>query len=66
LRKVFAGLPNGCKVLLDLTRIGFVDLDNAEIINDFISSAQFRDIQVEVKITEGQLIQKHLNLNQVV
>lgn len=66
LRKVFAGLPNGCKVLLDLSRIGFVDLDNAEIINDFISSAQFRDIQVEVKITEGQLIQKHLNLNQVV
>lgn len=66
LRKVFAGLPNGCKVLLDLSRIGFVDLDNAEIINDFISSAQFRDIQVEVKITEGQLIQKHLNLNQAV
>ncbi len=66
LRKVFAGLPNGCKVLLDLSRIGFVDLDNAEIINDFISSAQFRDIRVEVKITEGQLIQKHLNLNQVV
>ena len=66
LRKVFAGLPNGCKVLLDLSRIGFVDLDNAEIINDFISSAQFRDIRVEVKITEGQLIQKHLNLNQAV
>jgi carbonic anhydrase len=66
LRKVFAGLPNNCKVLLDLSRIGFVDLDNAEIINDFISSAQFRDIKVEVKITEGQLIQKHLNLNQAV
>jgi carbonic anhydrase len=63
LRRVFAALPDGVHVLLDLTRISFVDFDNVEIINDFIEAAKFRGMEVTVKMTEGQLIQKHIKTN---
>lgn len=48
-RRAFNALPDGCNVLIDLHRINYVDLDNAEVINDFIDGAPHRDIRVNVK-----------------
>lgn len=49
LRRILAQISENCNVLLDLSRVEFVDLDNAEIINDFIESANYRGITVTVK-----------------
>jgi MFS superfamily sulfate permease-like transporter len=49
LRRILAQIPEGCNVLLDLSNVEFVDLDNAEIINDFIESTKYRDITVTIK-----------------
>ncbi|PZP53450.1 MAG: hypothetical protein DI586_11030 [Micavibrio aeruginosavorus] len=49
LKKTLADLPDDCSVLLDLSRATFIDLDNIEIINDFLESAQFRNIRVRIK-----------------
>lgn len=50
LKRVFDSIPNNSRVWLSLGKIGFVDLDNAEIINDFITSAQFRGLEIHVNI----------------
>jgi anti-anti-sigma regulatory factor len=39
-------------VLIDLSRIDFVDYDNAEILNDFIDNASLRGVKVIVKRNE--------------
>jgi MFS superfamily sulfate permease-like transporter len=62
LRGALSKLPNGINLMIDLTRTNFVDLDNAEIINDFILNSKHRNIQVEFKYKEGQTILKHINL----
>lgn len=49
LKKALGKIPNNASVLIDLSRISFIDLDNIEIITDFIDSAKFRDISVIVK-----------------
>lgn len=49
LKKILADLPDDCNVLLDLSRASFIDLDNVEIINNFLASAQYRDIKVILK-----------------
>lgn len=42
-------VPDGADVLIDLSSTEYVDLDNIEIINDFIRGAQYRDIRVVVR-----------------
>lgn len=49
LKRALRRIPSGSALLLDLTRPTFIDLDNIEIINDFISSAPRRNIRVSVK-----------------
>jgi carbonic anhydrase len=49
LKRIFDKIEDNCNVLLDMTKIDFVDLDNAEIINDFIETAPYRGIRVAVK-----------------
>lgn len=49
LKRTLSTLPNTSKVVLDLTRINFIDKDNVEIINDFIISAEHRDIAVTLR-----------------
>jgi MFS superfamily sulfate permease-like transporter len=56
-RSTLDKIPEGSVLILDLSKINFIDLDNAEAINDFIGVAPFKNIQVELKQTENQ---KHL------
>ncbi len=49
LKRVLDRIPANSSVLLDLSRIDFVDLDNSEIISDFIESAKFKDIHLTIK-----------------
>lgn len=49
LKRTLSRIPNGASVLVDLARINFMDLDNVEIINDFIAGSEHRNITVRVK-----------------
>ncbi|MFN7120157.1 MAG: SulP family inorganic anion transporter [Saprospiraceae bacterium] len=49
LKRVLDKIPTNSNVLLDLSRIDFVDLDNTEIISDFVESANFKGIHITVK-----------------
>ncbi len=49
LKRKLSSIPKGASVMIDLRRIAFIDLDNVEIINDFIESSQHRDIRVAIK-----------------
>lgn len=48
-KKALSALPDGVQVLLDLSRMNYMDMDNADIINDFIESAPHRRIHVSIK-----------------
>ncbi|MCB0518051.1 MAG: SulP family inorganic anion transporter [Lewinellaceae bacterium] len=61
-KRALSDIPDDAFVILDLTRINFVDLDNAEIINDFIAGAEFRGIRVKVKALPESKIIKHINI----
>lgn len=52
LRKLLRTIPDESVVLIDLSRIDFVDYDNAEILNDFIDNASLRGVKVIVKRNE--------------
>ncbi|MBN8683981.1 MAG: SulP family inorganic anion transporter [Chitinophagales bacterium] len=49
LKRVLYNIPDGAHVWINLNKANFVDLDNAEIIKDFIESAVYRDIVVELR-----------------
>jgi len=61
LKRVFDNIPDGANLHLDLSRIGFIDLDNAEIINDFLSTAKYKDITVTIKLSDNKKVTKTLN-----
>lgn len=52
LRKLLRTIPDDALVIIDLSRINFVDYDNAEIINDFIDNAGLRGVKVIVERNE--------------
>lgn len=49
LKKTLNAIPDGAKLLLDVSRTGFIDRDNIEIINDFITNAHYRGISITLK-----------------
>ncbi|MCB0554548.1 MAG: SulP family inorganic anion transporter [Phaeodactylibacter sp.] len=49
LKRYLSQIPEQSSVLIDLSRVSFVDLDNAEIINDFIATAKDKGIQISIK-----------------
>lgn len=49
LKKALAQLPHDIHLLLDFTRISYIDRDNVEIINDFIVNASYRNIAVTLR-----------------
>jgi carbonic anhydrase len=49
LRKTFSAVPDDAQVLIDLSRLTFIDLDNVEVINDFIENAKHRNIRITIK-----------------
>lgn len=59
-KRLLNEIPDESYVLLDLSRVSFVDLDNVEIINDFIAGADYRNIKVKVKTLPESRISKYL------
>ncbi len=57
LKRILEKIPEGSDVLIDVSRTGYIDHDNAEIINDYIETAKFKDIKVTVRRLEGQATQ---------
>jgi MFS superfamily sulfate permease-like transporter len=62
LKQALSDLPDNCTVWLSMSKVSFVDLDNAEIINDFIESAQYRDIKVELVMLPNQANRQHIHI----
>jgi MFS superfamily sulfate permease-like transporter len=60
LKGILLKIPDNAHVFIDLSKVGIVDLDNIEIINDFIENAKYRNISIEVKTHEGQRIRKYI------
>lgn len=57
LRRIMAHIPDGADLMFDLSKVGFVDLDIAELMNDFIDTSQSRGITVSVKRHESRALQ---------
>ncbi len=57
LKRLLSNIPDNTNVLIDLSRTNFIDMDNAEIINDFMENAQFRDIRVSLKVVPDSKVQ---------
>ena len=49
LKAAFARVPDGARVLIDLSNTNWVDLDNVEIVNNFVAGADRRGIDVSVR-----------------
>jgi carbonic anhydrase len=49
LQRELGRVPDGAKLLIDLSATSYVDLDNIDIINAFVKGAQFRNISVMVR-----------------
>lgn len=62
LKSTLEKIPEGSDLLIDVSKASFIDYDNAEIINEFIETAHFKEINVKVRRLEGQasqIIQTH-------
>jgi MFS superfamily sulfate permease-like transporter len=57
LKQTLEKIPEGSDLLIDVSKASFIDYDNAEIINEFIETAHFKDINVRVRRLEGQAAQ---------
>ncbi|MBI1276248.1 SulP family inorganic anion transporter [bacterium] len=49
LKQTLDRIPEGSSVLLDFSKVNFIDLDNVEIIQDFMTAAPHKDIALTVK-----------------
>lgn len=56
MRKILRQIPPKSSVVFDISSITFMDMDNVEIINDFITNASFRKIKVFLKQGTSQNI----------
>ncbi|MET0155506.1 MAG: SulP family inorganic anion transporter [Rickettsiales bacterium] len=56
LKQALAKISDGSAVLLDISRIDFVDRDNADVINRFIEDAERRNIKISVKTNNDKRI----------
>ena len=61
LQRELSRVPGGANLLIDLTSTNYVDLDNVDIINDFIKGAQYRDIDVTIRGDVGARIAPLIN-----
>jgi MFS superfamily sulfate permease-like transporter len=60
LKRTLSEIPDGAEVWLNISKIGFVDLDNAEIIRDFIESGQYRNLSVNLVPPENPKVRQHI------
>ncbi len=49
LQKCLNAVPEGSKLLIDLSATSYVDLDNIDVINAFVRGAEFKNISVMVR-----------------
>ena len=54
LKRTLEKVPEGANLIIDISRTSFIDLDNAEILNEYIQAAHYKDIRVQVNRLEGQ------------
>ncbi len=57
LKRILEKVPEGADLVIDVSKTGFIDLDNAEIINEYIQTAHFRGVNVSVRRLSGQAVQ---------
>ena len=57
LKRTLEKVPSDSDLVIDISKTGFIDLDNVELINEFIQTASYRDIRVKVRRLEGQISQ---------
>lgn len=57
LKQTLESIPEGSDLLIDVSKASFIDYDNAEIINEYIETAHFKDIKIKVRRLEGQATQ---------
>ncbi|OWY23960.1 SulP family inorganic anion transporter [Sphingobacteriales bacterium UPWRP_1] len=60
LKSILSELPENCNLMIDVSRIGFIDLDNAEILNDFIATTSYKGITVNYKNNDKKNIKETL------
>jgi MFS superfamily sulfate permease-like transporter len=60
MKSALSNIPDDSSVLIDLSKVGFADLDNVEIIQDFMQNAAYRNIRVELKTLPGQRVARLL------
>lgn len=49
LKQTLSKIPEGIHLVLDISRVSYIDPDNVEIIQDFITNAKYRNIKVTIK-----------------
>lgn len=65
LKKKLAAIPDNATVMFDFTAIHYMDKDNIDVIQDFISNAKQRNIRVVMKAGKAHGLSKRLPLPQV-
>jgi MFS superfamily sulfate permease-like transporter len=63
IKQVLNNIPDNSVVIIDLSKVNFVDLDNIETIRDFMENAAYRGVKVEIYSLDGQRIRKLLPQN---
>jgi MFS superfamily sulfate permease-like transporter len=48
-KKTLEGLPDGCSILIDMTRADFIDRDVLDVIEEFTHHAHLKGIRVEIR-----------------
>lgn len=54
LKRFLNEIPEDAELIIDVSRTSFIDLDNSEIINDFIEASALRGVKVTVRRLMGQ------------
>ncbi len=62
LKRTLNRIPSDCKLLLDVSRATFIDRDNIEIINDFITNAAYRNISITLKTNAESPLTKFIKV----
>ena len=53
LKRTLRKIPEDSKVLIDLSQVNFIDLDNVEILKDFLVNAEYKGITATFKNQSG-------------
>lgn len=57
-KQTLKNIPNDAAVIIDMRQTNFVDLDNVEIIRDFVQNARYRNIAVEYEFAKNSAVER--------